>query len=580
MNKKIMLGVLALGTTAILGLTGCGDKKGDDTPDTIKYTVTFDHDNNLETQNQVVEFEAGTTVLNASLIPTAPEVDGFAGVWDSYRLEDKNIIVTAKYGDGSQQNPYLVSTGEQFKRILDDYTQCFETICLNEHSTQCEESEAVTKRVVYKTVSIVFTRPSVNDKWTISRYDANKVYFKLINDIDLAQISNLNNLDLSNRYFVGEIDGLINSSRLPTEENRYTLKNMDGTLLLSSSGAMFANIIDTTFKNLNIKLGSNLGSLVGVVRAGENYFNNITINNTDYRTTIMSQDDNNESAFVHHVVGEGTMLNFDNCVNNANMFSYADYSGIFVGGYATKNTNVNFNNCINNAHYTTKGKVGVFFGNDSHKPATYSITNCQHNGGVVSIQGSGVLAPSVAGTSAFSTDEKSYYSENIDGVLTGLNSNSFISPISVENIATITGTDIEILIDEARMGDFRLILSAYAHDRTGQTLFTNIVFKQSKTENGTTSIKFEDVYYGMMDLNTYNNAELSNKVDITSTTEWVLLEGYNIKYILDKTNGVYVIDYSAYGDSYTINVSASELGKLIVCSTGTNIDFIVDIENN
>ena len=579
MNKKIMLGALALSATAVLGLTGCGGKDNDKKPETVKYTVTFDHDNDSTTQNQVVEFEKGTTALDKSVIPQAPEVDGFAGQWDEFALNDQNITVTARYGDGTQYNPYLVATSAQFKKILDEYTQYLSETYLDEHSmTTDNENQAVIKYVNYKTVTIVYTRSSTSEDWKLDRYETNKVYFKLINDINLSEIAaDLQGINLSGRYFAGEIDGLIDNTKLSTENNRYTLQGLDGVLFTTSSGAMFDNVVNTSFKNLNIRLGGSLGSLVGVIRGGENWFNNITVNNEGL--TVMASGDNNESAFVHHILGDDTIANFNACINNANIVSYAAYSGIFVGGYATSGTTVNFNACINTGTFTSSGKVGIFFGNDYRKP-TYTITNCAHNGRIIAGEGSNVLVPNVSG-SAYTSQEKVAYNSNVEGQMDGLGNSSFV-PITSQNSATITGADIEVGGTNVRAGEYKLILSAYAKNSKEETILTNIVIKQEKVNADDLSVKFEDVYYGMMDITTYIASSLTNKinVDTINTDAWVWLEGYNIRYFKDETNGLYVIDYSAYDETYTINASAESLQKSIVYTGSETIEFIVDFNNN
>ena len=115
MKKKLMVGALALSVTAVLGLSGCGGKEDDKAPETPKYTITFDHDNDSSTSNKVVEFEKGTIVLDESLIPSVPDKDGFAGRWDSFTLNDQDIEVNAVYGDGSESNPYMIYSDAHFQ---------------------------------------------------------------------------------------------------------------------------------------------------------------------------------------------------------------------------------------------------------------------------------------------------------------------------------------------------------------------------------------------------------------------------------------------------------------------------------
>ena len=569
MNKKLCIGAMVLSATALFGLAGCGDKNGNNPPEVPPiptYTVTFDHDNDPTTPaTYVEELEQGVTELSS--VPNVPEMDGFAGVWNSYTLNNEDITVTASYGDGTQANPYMVATHTQFKRILNTYTAYIGTT-YRRNGMVCDEAEALTMAINYKTVSIIYSRSSVDSEWVYNGYEiTNKVYFKLVNDINLSNIQGLADLDLSGRYFAGEIDG-----------QNHNIFGLDGALFKSTTGSMFANVINSTFKNINIHLGSNLGSIATTARGGNVRFDNVNIYNNNSTPTTIWADDNNESAFIAFATGNTNLL-FMNCTNNADFIIYAKNSGMFVGGYATNTTSVTFYNCVNNGNIISRGNVGLFFGNDAHKPQNYYIQRCEHNGSVTALGKSHILVPQVAGTSAFG-DLVSDYDMNIDNVISGLNMNS-LSLLSTNYSATITDNNIEVSNAEVKAGKYQLVLSAYAISSRGNTLLTNIVINKSKSYTNTNPILFENVYYGMMDLNTYNASALTNKLDSSALadSDWVSISGYNIKYFVDQTNGLYVIDYSNFDNELSINVNASNLEKTVVY-TGDGIEFIVDFTTN
>ena len=579
MNKKIMLGALALSATAVFGLTGCGDKK-DKEPETPKYTVTFDHDNNSATENMVVEFEEGTEVLDPSVIPAVPEVDGFAGVWDSFTLNDQNITVTAQYGDGSQNNPYMVSTSAQFKKIIDDYTQYVSTTYAKPNGTSGEESESTTKYVNYKTVTVRYTRPDVSSDWELSGYETeNKTYFKLINDIDLSIIEGLSVLNLSGRYFSGEIDG-----------QGYSIKGLDGSLFVSTEGAMIESIVSTTIKNLNVHLGDNLGTLVAYAMDGENSFESINIYNLNSKPTFVSAYDNNESPFIFHAFGDSTQLRFVDCTNKANMIISADYCGLFLGGYAKNIAKLSFENCVNDATIKSAGSVGMLTGNGSYSPVVLNVDeDCKNLGDVATKKTSHILVSYKTGSGLISTKVADY--DTLDR-LKGANGEvkGSLNALTTDYVATVSDNDITVEHSEEDMdiatGKYELILSTYVSNASGEghmSLLTNIVINADVTKSE--SYTFQSAYFGMMDLNTYNTIYSRNITPNDDNVTWIEMEGYNIRYFVDGTNGYYVIDFSGYeqnqgiaNNKFVLNKSKEDLNKVIIVHNVDNndIEFIAD----
>lgn len=576
-----MIGALALSATAVFGLTGCdSDKPKDKTPKT--YTVTFDHDNNPETDPvDVVEFTAGDELLVRE--PVAPEVDGFAGIWNSYTLENQNLTVTAYYGDGSEINPYMIATAGQFKRLIDDYTQYVDTTYADGEGATVEETNAVVKNVNYKTVSLVYTRATTADAWVLDHYDStNKVYFKLIKDINMADITGLSTLNLSGRYFAGGVDG-----------NNYSVTGFDGSLFVNTYGAMLDNIVDTTIKNLNIYLGDNLGSLSAHARGGDNLFENITIHNTGETPTFVSVDDTNESPFLFHAFGDDTTVTFKNCVNKANMVISADYCGLFLGGYAKNIKTLTFNGCVNEGTIKSSGGVGMLTGNGTYSPAELVVdAECKNFGSVQTKKESHILVSHATGSGMIASKIDDYdtverltnYESQVVGSLSALQT-QYEGTVDGANIVVENKTEGENIAT----GNYQLILSAYASNKSGanhMSLLTNIVIKANVEEGQ--SYTFEKAFYGIMDLNSYNSATLANdKINSESLedADWTKLEGYNARYFVDEANGLYVIDFSQveadYGitdNKFVIKANAAALKKVVVVyNAETNdIDFIAD----
>lgn len=494
---------------------------------TLSYTLTFKTDD--------AEDSYRLSPNDSVKAPILEDKDGFSGVWVDKNGEvwtgsvTKSQVLTSKYGDGTQANPYLVSNATQFEKIL------------------------------------------------IQHSDGTAKYFKLINNIDLA------NITVTGENFCGEIDGC-----------GYTLRNVTGTNFIKTDGAIFNKAKNAVFKNFTIELGKNIASLVALTY-GNTSFENITVNNVAGITTFVTADDNNEGPFVQHVKGGTT--SFINCTNNANIMSTADYFGVFVGGYADSETIVNFTNCVNNGNITTAGSVGILFGNP-YKCATsisvdgvvvkdgegfkqsLDLTNVttKNTGKVVHNKGVHVLMP--FSNSLFST-------QNII-MLDALNIGG-VRNIQTDCTALVNGNEIVVNPkgESLPQGEYELILSAFAGNNrdaeNGMSVRTNISIKVTIGENET-SKSFGNVLYGFKDLATYQ-AEFG-EVDVSSKT-WTAVEGYlGIRYFLDETNGVYVVDYSGFEQAnglqdnrLTIDTTISKTSKLMVAYDGNDvISFVTEFE--
>lgn len=154
MKKLKIFGALAMSTVAICGLVGCDEEAK-------TYTVTFDSNPAITTDDVVVKYKEGATKLDN--VPVPVEKEGFAGVWEAYELNDENITVTATYGNGMQSTPYMVATASQLLTILQFHLS-------NEYKPTGDPLA--------------------------------KTHFKLIADIDLNDVSvELAGIDLSGKYF-------------------------------------------------------------------------------------------------------------------------------------------------------------------------------------------------------------------------------------------------------------------------------------------------------------------------------------------------------------------------------------------
>ncbi len=565
MKKQILMGALALSSAALLGLVGCGDKKDNKKqPELPKYTVTFDHDNNPETDNIIVEYTKGDKNLKGYNYVKAlnKEVDGYAVVWDDYTLNDEDIVVNARYGDGSEQNPYLVSTGEQFAQILKDYS-AKSTEFIRGNGTACDESEALGKIEEYKAVKFVYSRAAVTDEWgspSMEIKNSGKKYYKLISSISLSGngaesvVNNVGLADLQKVYFNGVIDGA------KDQQSNYTISGLDGTMFKSTEGALFNNLVGATFKNLVVRLGDNIGSLAGIARGGNNVFENIKVYSTN-QPTFVSADDNNESPFIVHALGDTTRLYFENCENRANINSVAEYHGLFLGGYAKDIELLSFTNCVNYGTITSVGGVGMLTGNGHYNPKEISVTGCKNEGEFITQKASHILVSNMTGSGLINTNVATY-----DVVGNGYSVETF-KTLQAEYRGGTDGTNIVITNSEigenVEAGNYQVVLSAFAINDQNRTIKLNIIVNKSITADAET-ITFEEIYYGFIDLNTYN---ANSQTQITVDDTWQTLTGYsNIKYKL--TDNKYVFDFTQYeidnaitNHKMSINTETTQLTK-------------------
>jgi hypothetical protein len=406
---------------------------------------------------------------------------------------------------------------------------------------------------------------------------------------------NLEELNLSGRYFSGEIDG-----------QGCSINGADGTKLTNTSGALFSNAVDTTFKNFDFKIMGNLASLVET-GIGNVEFNNVNIYNDTLSTIYASADDNNESAYIHKAIGSGTVLSFNNCSNFANYAISADSFGLFLGGYAKDIERLSFSNCVNYGNVKSVGSVGMLIGNGNFNPLDIVVdSGCKNLGTIKSKKQSHLLVSHEMGTglisskvSEFDVDERL---QNQDGETIGVLDN-----FAVEYLATVDGSDITIQNKTAEEkiagGRYELILSAFTSNggTENMPLLANIVIKKEVVDRDEAlddmmSSVFENVLYGMVDINTYNSTkeeadklksiydeDYSMQQAVEEGIIWTALEGYNAYYTI--IDGVYVFDFTGYendngfeNNRFELNVSSEQIQKVVVVygEKTNDIDYIAD----
>ena len=512
MKKKFMAGAIA-GLMAFGGvgmLSGCGK-------DDEKLTVIFDADNNANTTN----VEQTITDLKDVVYPELPDVNGYAGEWIK-KVEDGNrITFIGNYGNGTEVSPYLVKNATQFKKMVEESSALKSTTFYNDQDEEVQEAEATKRTDHYATVDVMYNWTYNSKKeayeWAVADYvKTGVVYFKLINDVDLDDITTID----ATGFVSINIDGA-----------GYKLLNIAEQKL--TTGSILDVLVDGAIKNLEMWQGRDCVPLINYVRKG-----NVTLENLTVNSSYEVSKANNVGPFVCHVLTNATFT-MKNCVNNADFVCTGTYSGIFIGGYATNGSNVTFNSCVNNGDFISYGAAGLFFGNNANKPTSYTIINCENNGDFYGNSNVHMLASYSTASGKITADEIGDYDTTVEGQFV---QNGVV--YNIESSATITADDNQhtIVISDtenltAGTYEIKLMHTMRSNNGAGEIRF-ELPITSVVVDGTTNTITLENLYYTIIDKKSY----LHLGYTIPQNVEWKQYEDTEYKWYLDTTNGCYVVD--------------------------------------
>ncbi len=455
-------------------------------------------------------------------------------------------------------------------------------------------SEATAKVVSYPTIDIYYGDVATSNSLTsnsnsisapptsISGYKVtNKRYIQLANDIDLTNST-------INTKFIGSI--VLDGGIYDAEGNLIVKRTLTvSEENLGNDGYIFNTAYDSIFKNINLCIDGDMAGLVTYTRGEYVTFENVTISTPTEGSYInVDSADNNESPFM--VFNYADKLNFINCANEANYLSTASYYGIFVGGYCVGGRGeVTFDNCSNSGDIHTFGTVGILFGNGTYRPTGgdngYVINNFVNTGTIYytpAYNSSGVETntPHILTSTtvvnpysySFKNDEKAYYDQNIEGVIT-TNAN-FVQHIASKFTATSNYKDLVITSKDNNnlpAGNYQMIFTAFFYNKdynSGINASTSQISipVQLDIEN-TTSQTFEDIMLPIIDKGTY----LAQGYTIDSSATWTpIMDGAykytktDIAYVVD-TNGEYVLHNLKDSAASTKLTAISNSGEILGC---------------
>lgn len=439
---------------------------------------------------------------------------------------DGQTVLTREYGDGTENNPFVISSVEQYNLMINQFAK----------EQFIYDSSSTFEQIDFGSIVVDFKIDANGEKTVLSVYP-NKKYFKLSNNID---------------FMGAEPQAIGDWASISLDGNGFGLINMDGEYLESAghNGALIKNGYDMEFKNLNISTQDKMVVLCSLIRGGNNTFESVNILPTMSGGSIqVNADDKNESMYMGHFYN-GT-LNFISCHNYADYMALAPYFGVFMGGYTVnKNSVVNFYGCENYGDIFTTGVTGIFFGNGNRRPGEYTLKHCVNWGNItyesVSGQESHILAAKTSGSPEFYNDEfVNLKSLSYDGFVAGeimqygeifLHQSDIIGSV-IDNtslqITNVTGNLVN--------GTYELYLNPATSfapaDGSNDSWNTRIL--QTYEISDVSSYTFTNVLLSFVDLESYINKGYS-----TDNLDWVTVETTSGDYRYTKADNYYVFDFN------------------------------------
>ena len=187
----------------------------------------------------------------------------------------------------------------------------------------------------------------------------NKLYYKLINNVEVSRNSSIVGKYVVNNLTYSEFEG-----------GNYTVKVTDGSHL-------FYDVSFSEIKNLRAEIKSNL-----IYNAKFSIFNNVDLSGK------ISTTGGNEGIYVIYAVpylGKATLtyIDCDCSVDFTSDGNDGSYNAVFTGYAYDKGvyTTLNYTNCTYSGKFVS-GKAAMFLGNNSANNGivTINVNNCKNNG--------------------------------------------------------------------------------------------------------------------------------------------------------------------------------------------------------
>lgn len=221
-------------------------------------------------------------------------------------------------GAGSQADPFIVDTKEQFLKL--------QSVDLRNYNLNGENT---------------------------------RVYFKVNTDLEFTE--SVGKSSYSNCIITQLLNSEIDFAKGNGENH---------TVTLPEEVCLLGNVFGGCLKNVNVNL--NEESIVSLI-AGPFEFNNVCASGEVTPT-------NNTGAYVTYV--QGTHVSFTDCISNVEMYGSGganNYNSVFVGYVYSDPVNLDFTNCVNKGSLVC-GKASMFIGNPNAATIVLNVTNCVNEG--------------------------------------------------------------------------------------------------------------------------------------------------------------------------------------------------------
>jgi len=511
------------------------------------------------------------------------ELTGFAGGWISTTNSEYSpyIEYNKTYGDGTRVNPYLISTLEQFKKMMQVSSVLKSTTFYNLIDEEVDSlTEAGYRIDDYGTVKVRYDY--FDGAYTFKNFDSSgKLYFRLINNID----------------FTGEQwESVDSQASISLDGYGFSLNNISGeTYINDSYPALIQRAYDCEISNLTINYGYEALTLLRRTY-GETVLSKVVVDVISEASYIfMNEIKYNYGPFV--CSPQTGSVTFKGCVNNADIKSVAPYFGLFVGGYPQKSVVVNFNNCVNNGDIYTGFVAGIFFGNNYIKPK-YTISNFVNNGSIYGKQyyrdsssynyESHVLAPLTStAASAFTKADVKMYDTTTSGAVvnkvTAVQENKSTYTISNDGNGyySISAPEGQVVPSNKT---FTFLMRVQVADNPNGAINTslNLIMRVDLKFDGTNKTEsLGQIFKGVIDRDSYNK-KFGQDVEDNLFTHKIS----NVDYMFASINNYYVVDlkneyFTVMKSNYTQNQSnGSRMWTILVTDNETGLveEFICKIK--
>lgn len=359
---------------------------------------------------EVGTFTATITYRNVSVTFDYEVIDG----------EVENVFAG---GDGTETNPYIINTADQFKKL----------------------NNGLSNLVAINTSYVLYTTSIYQGK-----------YFKLGADLEFTEADIAEGSNGVVEAFMGVLDGA---------GHKITFTNTSGEGDYSIFGQLSYG---ATIRNLDVySAGSGFTNI-----SYDNYFT-VTFENVNRYGEIILRGGNNRGAFVTYINPFGSVFTMKNCNNYVNIKGTAMYVSGFIGypmtsekasdlmntaaellnyEQAKQPTKITLENCVNYGNMSGQ-RMGAFFANSSPVNGTgIEMTNCANKGTIVGMEEAGYyFATGQNGQKTMSSGEKvSVMSliEDPDKAANEADSKISVPEMAPEGLAVTIGEDGSVTVQK------------------------------------------------------------------------------------------------------------------------------------